>query len=111
MKVKMVKQGDLISQDRHTIDYENTINSIKASYDLALINLKRLSGLLKKEIISQSEIDKIKAEVQALEADLAIAKVQLERCYIRSSISGIVNKLPAQKGLLSRCRRSRGHGA
>ncbi len=93
-----VKQGDLIART-DTIDYENKINSIKASYDLALINLKRLSGLLKKEIISQSEIDKIKAEVQSLEADLAIAKVQLERCFIRSSISGIVNKLPAKKGI------------
>ena len=93
-----VKQGDLIART-DTIDYENKINSIKASYDLAIINLKRLSGLLKKEIISQSEIDKIKAEVQSLEADLAIAKVQLERCFIRSSISGIVNKLPAKKGI------------
>ena len=93
-----VKHGDLIART-DTIDYENTINSIKASYDLALINLKRLSGLHKQEIISQSEIDKIKAEVQSLEADLAIAKVQLERCFIRSSISGIVNELPAKKGL------------
>ena len=93
-----VKQGELIART-DTIDYENTINSIKASYDLALINLKRLSGLHKQEIISQSEIDKIKAEVQSLEADLAIAKVQLERCFIRSSISGIVNELPAKKGL------------
>ena len=93
-----VKQRDLIART-DTIDYENTINSIKASYDLALINLKRLSGLHKQEIISQSEIDKIKAEVQSLEADLAIAKVQLERCFIRSSISGIVNELPAKKGL------------
>ena len=93
-----VKQGDLIART-DTSDYENTINSIKASYDLALINLKRLTGLRKQEIISQSEIDSIKAEVQALEADLAIAKVQLERCFIRSSISGIVNELPAKKGL------------
>ena len=93
-----VKQGDLIART-DTSDYENTINSIKASYELALINLKRLSGLRKQEIISQSEIDSIKAEVQSLEADLAIAKVQLERCYIRSSISGVVNELPAKKGL------------
>ena len=92
-----VKKGDLIARI-DTSDYENTINSIKASYNLALTNLKRLSGLREQEIISQSEIDAIKAEVQSLEADLAIAKVQLERCYIRSSISGIVNELPARIG-------------
>lgn len=93
-----VKQGDLIARI-DTSDYENTINSIKASYNLALINLKRLTGLREQEIISQSEIDKVEAEAQALEAQLSIAKVQLERCYIRSSISGIVNDLPAKKGL------------
>jgi membrane fusion protein (multidrug efflux system) len=93
-----VKEGDLIARI-DTSDYENTINSIKAAYNLALINLKRLTGLRQQEIISQSEIDTIKAEVQSLKADLAIAEVQLERCYIRSSISGIVNELPAKKGL------------
>jgi len=93
-----VKQGDLIARI-DTSDYENRINSIKAAYNLALINLKRLSGLLEQKIISESQIDTIKAEVQSLEADLAIAEVQLKRCYIRSSISGIVNELPAKKGL------------
>lgn len=93
-----VKQGDLIART-DTSDYENTINSIKASYNLALINLTRLSGLREQEIISQSEIDAIQAKVQSLEAELGIAKVQLERCYIRSAISGIVNNLPARKGL------------
>jgi membrane fusion protein (multidrug efflux system) len=93
-----VKQGDLIART-DTSDYENKINSIKASYNLAQINLKRLSGLRKQEIISQSEIDKIKAEAQSLEANLAIAELQLDRCYIRSSISGVVNQLPAKKGV------------
>jgi membrane fusion protein (multidrug efflux system) len=93
-----VKEGDLIARI-DTSDYENTINAIKASYNLARINLKRLAGLRAQEIISQSEIDSIKAEVDSLEADLAIAEVQLERCYIRSSISGIVNVLPAKRGL------------
>ena len=93
-----VKQGDLIVRT-DTSDYENTINSIKAAYNLAHINLTRFSGLHEQEIISQSEIDKIKAEVQSLEADLAIAELQLKRCYIRSAISGIVNELPAKKGL------------
>jgi membrane fusion protein (multidrug efflux system) len=51
------------------------------------------------EIIARAEYDSIKAEVESLEADLAIAELQLQRCYIRSSISGIVNELPAKKGL------------
>jgi membrane fusion protein (multidrug efflux system) len=93
-----VNQGDLIAR-LDPSDYENTRNSVKAAYTLALTNLKRLSGLHNQEIIAQSEYDSIKAEVEALEADLAIAELQLKRCYIRSSIAGIVNELPAKKGL------------
>jgi membrane fusion protein (multidrug efflux system) len=93
-----VKEGDLIARI-DTKDYENSIHSIKAAYNLAVTNLKRFSGLHEKEIIAQSELDKIKAEVQALEADLAIAELQLKRCHIRSAISGVVNELQAKKGL------------
>ncbi len=93
-----VNEGDLIAR-LDTRDYKNTINSIKASYNLARTNLQRLSGLNDQAIIAQSEFDSIKAEVESLKADLAIAELQLKRCYIRSSISGVVNELPAKKGL------------
>lgn len=92
-----VNGGDLIAR-LDTSDYENTRNSIKAAYNLALTNLKRLSGLHDQEIIARAEYDSIKAEVESLEADLAIAELQLKRCYIRSAISGIVNEFPAKKG-------------
>jgi len=93
-----VNQGDFIVQ-LDTSDYENTRNSIKASYNLALTNLNRLSGLHDQEIIAQSQYDSVKAEVKSLEAELAIAELRLKRCYIRSSIAGVVNELPAKKGL------------
>ena len=93
-----VKQGDLIAR-LDTGDYENRRNSIKAAYNLALVNLKRLSGLHEQEIIAQSRYDSAKAEVDSLEADLATAELQLQRCFIKSSIAGIVNELPAKKGL------------
>ena len=93
-----VKQGDLIAR-LDSGDYVNRRNSIKAAYNLALTNLKRLSGLHDQEIIAQSRYDSIKAEVESLEADLATAELQLKRCFIKSSISGIVNELPAKKGL------------
>jgi len=93
-----VKQGDLIAR-LDAGDYENRRNSIKAAYNLALINLKRLSGLHEQEIIAQSRYDSVKADVESLEADLATAELQLKRCFIKSSIAGIVNELPAKKGL------------
>jgi membrane fusion protein (multidrug efflux system) len=93
-----VKQGDLIARI-DTGDYENRRDSIRAAYNLALTNLKRLSGLHEQEIIAQSRYDSSKAEVDSLAADLATAELQLERCFIKSSIAGIVNDLPAKKGL------------
>lgn len=93
-----VKEGDLLAR-LDTSDYINSINSIKASYNLAQINLQRLAALHEQEIIAQSEHDTIKAEVEKLAADLAIAELQLKRCSIRSPISGVVNNLPAKKGL------------
>ncbi len=100
----LVEEGDHVNPDDLIVqldasDYENTRNSIKASYNLALTNLKRLSGLHEQNYIAQSQYDTAKAEVEALEAKLAIAEQQLKRCYIRASISGIVNVLPAKKGL------------
>jgi membrane fusion protein (multidrug efflux system) len=93
-----VNQGDLVVRlDRR--DYENTRNSIRATYNLALANLQRLSGLHEQEIIAQSEYDSIKARAESLEADLAIAELQLKRCDVRAGISGVVNKLPAKTGL------------
>jgi membrane fusion protein (multidrug efflux system) len=93
-----VKEGDLIAR-LHTGDYVNRRNSIRAAYNLALANLKRLTGLHEQEIIAQSRYDSSKAEVDSLEADLAVAELQLKRCLIRSSLSGVVNELPAKKGL------------
>jgi len=93
-----VQQGDLIAR-LDARDYENTRNSVKASYNLALMNLKRLSGLHEQEIIAKAEYDSVKAEADSLAAELAIAELRLERCYIRSSIPGVINELPAKKGL------------
>lgn len=93
-----VNQGDLIARI-DTSDYENTINSVTAAYNLADINLKRLTALREQEIIALAELDKARAEVDSLKAQLAIAREQLGRCYIRSSLNGIVNTLPAKKGL------------
>lgn len=100
----LVEEGDHVHAGELIVrldasDYENTRNSVQASYDLALTNLKRLTSLHEQEIIAQSEFDSSKAEVDRLKAELAIAELQIKRCYIRSSISGVVNVLPAKKGL------------
>ena len=93
-----VNQGDLIARI-DTSDYENTISSVTAAYNLADINLQRLSVLREQEIIALAELDKARAEVDSLKAQLATAREKLDRCYIRSSLTGIVNTLPAKKGL------------
>ncbi len=93
-----VNEGDPIVR-LNSSDYENARNATRAAYNLALTSLKRLSGLHEQEIIAQAEYDSIKAQVESLAADLAIAELNLKRCEIRASIQGIVNELPAKKGL------------
>lgn len=100
----LVEEGDHVKAGALIVrldagEYENTRDSIRAAYNLAVTSLKRLTGLREEEIIAQSEYDAAQAEVDRLKADLAIAELQIKRCYIKSAISGIVNVLSAKKGL------------
>lgn len=92
-----VKQGDLLAliDDR---DYRNTLQSVMASYDLAVTDHKRLARLFEQGIVARSEVDTIEARVKVLAAEKETAVLQLERCRVVSPISGVVNRLPAEKG-------------
>jgi membrane fusion protein (multidrug efflux system) len=93
-----VKKGDVVALI-DSRDYKNTLNRIRASYNLALANQQRLSQLHEQGIVPQAEFDKAEAEVEALAAELEIAKLQLERCRITAPITGVINDLPAKEGL------------
>lgn len=94
-----VVQGQVIVRldDR---DYQNSLNAITASYDLAVSSRDRLAGLRRQNLVPQADFDRVEAEVKSLLAQKEIAALQLSRCLIRAPISGVVNKVLAKKGRL-----------
>ena len=71
--------------------------SARASLDLARANMKRTTALFKKEYVTAQDVDTATQALKAAEAQLALAKAQLQRdrinlayTVIRSPVSGVV---------------------
>lgn len=99
MEGDQVREGDLIAR-LDSREYENALSAVKAAYDLAIIDHKRIRRLHDQSLVSRSELDTINARVKSLAAEMKIAALQVERCNIEAPISGVLNSLPAKKGLL-----------
>ena len=112
-KGQKIRQGDLL----FTIDprsYKADLDQAKANLerdqaleDNARLNAKRTKELVKKGYIAQSDDDKAQTDVRMLSAttraaDAAVvnARLQLDRCFIRSPISGQVGDLLVNEGAL-----------
>jgi RND family efflux transporter MFP subunit len=92
-----VKAGDVIAElDKR--DYVIAIEASRSSYDTALASLKRIEKLYSEKLASRSQLDDITAQTERFRAELDMAKLNLERCTIRSPISGIINNVYIEKG-------------
>ncbi|MBU0731043.1 MAG: efflux RND transporter periplasmic adaptor subunit [Proteobacteria bacterium] len=80
-------------------DYENSLKSLEARQKLAATTYSRLEKLSGKSAVSQSQFDEAQATLAELNAAVATAKLNLERCFIRAPIAGVVNALPAKTGM------------
>ncbi len=109
----LVKAGDML----FTIDpsqYKAKLEKAEAAliHDLADLKLKRDTvernrKLLEKELISQQDFDKLQTDVTAAEAavkndnaDIDLAKISLNYCYITSPIDGVTGKQQLDPGNL-----------
>lgn len=112
-KGQKIRQGDLL----FTIDprsYKADLDQARANLERdqaleenARLNAKRAKELVKRGYIAQSDDDKAQTEVRMLsattraaEAAVVNARLQLERCFIRSPISGQVGDLLVNEGAL-----------
>jgi multidrug efflux system membrane fusion protein len=112
-KGQNIKAGDLL----FTIDprsYMAALDQAKANLtrdraleENALLNAERSKELLRQGFISQSDNDKAQTDAKAMsaavssgEAAIANAKLQVERCSIRSPISGKAGDLLISEGTL-----------
>lgn len=92
-----VKKGDILAiVDKR--DYQNKYDSALAAYEIALANQKRLKALIKKKVVSQSQLDDVVALVKTSKANYEIAKLDLQRCEIRAPIKGIIDRIHIENG-------------
>ena len=106
-----VKQGDLlfvIEKDRYQADLkeaEANLSSAKAEEKLATTSYERARKLVARKAVAQSQLDdatanlqKAKASVQAQEAAVALAQLNLDYTDIRAPIDGRIGKATFSKG-------------
>ncbi|MGD2269543.1 MAG: efflux RND transporter periplasmic adaptor subunit [Desulfobacterales bacterium] len=92
-----VATGDIIAKI-DSRDYKNAYQSAKASYELAVADLKRLQKLYREKVAPQSQLDNAMALVQNTKAAMDNAALALERCVIKAPFSGVVNRVFIEKG-------------
>ncbi len=100
-----VKEGDLVIKgqvlarlDRR--DYENRLAQEESAYHLAKLEYDRFVKLSKMKATSEAELDSSLARLKETKANLASAKLDLERTVIIAPMSGYINRLDAKVGLL-----------
>ncbi len=88
---KNIAKGKLIGRldDRA---YKAKYDSAKAKFKNAKSNLSRASKLIKKEYISQSDLDKLQAKRDMAEANVRLAKKALDDTRLLAPFSGTIAK-------------------
>jgi membrane fusion protein (multidrug efflux system) len=98
-----VKEGQSIEKGQVIVklddsDYQLRLDSIAASYELAVIDHKRISELAEKKIAAGTDLDKVNAQLKSLKSQYDEAKLALERTSIKAPISGRLNEIEAKVG-------------
>jgi membrane fusion protein (multidrug efflux system) len=92
-----VQKGDILAIiDKR--DFQNHYNSALASHETALTSEKRFLALSKKKFVTQSQLDDASARVKTTKASMETAKLNLNRCTIRSPMDGIVDRVYIENG-------------
>ena len=92
-----VSKGDILAVIDNS-DYQNSYDSAFASYETALSTQNRLKALVKKNFVTQSQLDDAVAHVKTSKAALDNAKLNLSRCTIISPMQGIVDRVHIENG-------------
>lgn len=94
---RRVNKGDVLAVIDKS-DYQNSYDSALASYETAQSTEKRLKALVKKKIVTQSQLDDAVANVKTSKAAFENAQLNLNRCTIRSPMKGVVDRVHIENG-------------
>ena len=100
-----VQEGDNVKKGSPILkiddaDYVQTVNSTKAAYDNALLEVKKLEPLVEEDIISPFQLQTAKSNVQAAQAAYENAKINLGYTLITSPVSGVIGRISLREGSL-----------
>ncbi|MCJ8169658.1 efflux RND transporter periplasmic adaptor subunit [Atopomonas sediminilitoris] len=84
-----VKKGDLIAK-LDPADYNLQVKDRQATYDLARAQFGRMAKLVEREMVSRSEYDQKKAQMDSAEASLRMAKQELDYTNLRAPYDSII---------------------
>jgi membrane fusion protein (multidrug efflux system) len=94
-----VEKGQLIAR-LEVDDYRIALDAAKAAYALAQADYSRNKTLRSKGISTQANLDEQKSRLRQTKASLENAELALSRCRITAPISGIINRLDAEVGMV-----------
>ena len=94
-----VKKGSPILKISDS-DYLQAVNSTKAVYDNALLEVQKLRPLVEKDIISPFQLQTAQSNVEAAKAAYENAKINLSYTLITSPVSGVIGRISLREGSL-----------
>ena len=92
-----VNQGDVLALI-DSRDYEYNYSSALASYKTAKTDADRFKALSKNQFITQAQLDDAQTRVKTTLSAMEQAKLNLERCTIRSPMKGIADRVHIEAG-------------
>lgn len=94
-----VKKGSPILKINDA-DYRQALNSARAAYNNALLEVKKLQPLVEKGIISPFQLQTAQGNLDAAKAAYENAKINLGYTLITSPVSGVVGRITLKAGSL-----------
>ncbi len=91
----IVKKGQLLAQ-LDPRDFKLNVNDKQSKFDLAKVQYKRMSELVKEGLIPRAEYDKAKSQLQVTTADLELAKANLDDTNLRAPFDGVISSVPVK---------------
>ena len=88
-KGEKVGKGQLLARIEPS-DYQSNVKSALARQKNAKTSLERARTLLKKQLVSKSDYDRLDAEQEVAEADLQRARKALADTYLKAPFAGVV---------------------
>lgn len=110
---QFVKEGQLLFT-LNSLEFEKSVQKADAAYKSAIADFRaadvefvNVQKLVEKDIVSQAELDMIKAKADALKADMQEALVNKEQAIlqlsflsIKAPFNGMINRIPNKVGSL-----------